>query len=672
VELTLNNQYRELGERKLPKVLILSLCCSALLHTAAFAAVNYLAQDDLKDMEITTIERVELDPEPKPTPSPVALKPIPTVKPQVVKITKALPQTEPEPEPQQKEVKISEPEPAPVPIPTPVVKITESKVAIQQPFKPIEPEPAPIAPKIANPTIEQPQAQLPKPQPIPAAPKVPTPIPFPDPVMPEPQVQSPAPKLVLPKQPKIAARQPTPAKTNQTALAAKPQKSTVVPKLEPEPNPEPTENIAAAQPATPRLDTAPAPVPTATNQTNLSKATKSPANWGEFTPDRDRSPIEDDFASTPGNNKRIATNTNPALPSSDNQTGLAGDRTKKRGVNSAFTGGIEDIANTDDISASTPGNNKRVATNTNPALPSSDNQTGLAGDRTKKRGVNSDFNSGVEDITSIDDISASTPGNNKRIATNTNPALPSSDNQTGLAGDHTKKRGVNSDFTGGIEDIANTDDISASTPGNNKRIATNTNPALPSSDNQTGLAGDRASKRGVNSAFTGGIEDIANTDDISASTPGNNKRVATNTNPAPASSSANSTGLRGKGRRNGSIAKNFGVGDGVAVGDGIDELGSGTPGNVATGSNRQLSIQCLQNCEIRYPENLQDNDTGKDKILVKVSINANGKVTNAVIARSSGNSNLDRVTVAGIEKMQLTPMGKPMTFKVKVSTLTDR
>jgi TonB family protein len=62
---------------------------------------------------------------------------------------------------------------------------------------------------------------------------------------------------------------------------------------------------------------------------------------------------------------------------------------------------------------------------------------------------------------------------------------------------------------------------------------------------------------------------------------------------------------------------------------------------------------------------------GKDKILVKVTIDPGGSVTAAQIARSSGNSQLDRVTLDGIKQMQLTAMGKAMTFKVKVSTLTN-
>ena len=83
-----------------------------------------------------------------------------------------------------------------------------------------------------------------------------------------------------------------------------------------------------------------------------------------------------------------------------------------------------------------------------------------------------------------------------------------------------------------------------------------------------------------------------------------------------------------------------------------------------------MSIQCLRNCEIRYPDSLETSDTGKDKILVKVSIDRNGSVTSAEIIRSSGNPKLDQATLEGVKQMQLTAMGKPLTFRIKVSTLS--
>ena len=93
----------------------------------------------------------------------------------------------------------------------------------------------------------------------------------------------------------------------------------------------------------------------------------------------------------------------------------------------------------------------------------------------------------------------------------------------------------------------------------------------------------------------------------------------------------------------------------------------GTPGNIATGSKNRVSIQCLRNCEIRYPDELENSDIGKDKMLFKVTIDPNGTVTNAEIDRSSGNPNLDRVTLAGIRQMQLTATGQTRTYRIKIS-----
>ena len=93
------------------------------------------------------------------------------------------------------------------------------------------------------------------------------------------------------------------------------------------------------------------------------------------------------------------------------------------------------------------------------------------------------------------------------------------------------------------------------------------------------------------------------------------------------------------------------------------------PGNTARGSDRKLSIQCLRNCEIRYSEDLESSDTGKDKILVKVTIDANGMITNAEIDRSSGNQKLDRATLAGVKQMQFAGVGRALTFRTKVNVL---
>jgi TonB family protein len=487
MELSLSNQQRAIADRQLRKILSIGLCCSALVHTVAFATVNYLAQTDRDNLEITAIERVELDPEPKPTPVATP-KPVPT--PKLVKVTKSVPQP----------VKIVQPKPIATPSTPPVVKITKSAVAVKPIASPL--------PDLAKPSAKKSIA----PKPAPIVPKVAAPVPFPDGLFeqPTPKPQPLATKSSV-KQPPKVARKSESTDSNQTALATRSRRSEVLP--QPDPNSQPD-------------------------------------------------PINDDLAPVlPGNTTKLAKSIDDRSPTTTNQTNLA------TGNKSPQTFGNYDPA------ASTP--------------------------------------------TTEEDFGSGSPGNSKRIANN-NPAPASSNNQTGLVGSRNQsKRSVSFDAAGG--DTANpTDDIGGGAPGNNKRIASST----------SGTSGS----------------------------PGSN---------------ANSTGLGGNNRGNGSIAKTFGSDTGNGIGTGGDDIGGGTPGNLATGSSRQLSIQCLRNCEIQYPETLQDSETGKEKILVRVSINANGGVTNAEIARSSGNQNLDRAAVEGIKQMQLTPMGKPLTFKVKVSTLTN-
>jgi TonB family protein len=268
-----------------------------------------------------------------------------------------------------------------------------------------------------------------------------------------------------------------------------------------------------------------------------------------------------------------------------------------------------------------------------------------------------------------DDLPSTPPGNTPKVAKSTEDRSPTTTNQTNLA--TAKSPQIFDNPAPAASNPAPEEDFGSGVPGNNKPIASNNNPAPASSNNQTGLANNSSQgKRSVNFDAASGSNTSNPSDDIGSVAPGNNKRIAISpSNSSP--SNANSTGLGGKNPGNGAISKNFGSsGTGDGSGTSGDNIG-GTPGNIATGSNRQLSIQCLRNCEIRYPETIQDNETGKDKILVRVSIDTTGKVTNAEIARSSGNQNLDRAALDGIKQMQLTPMGKPLTFKVKVTTLTN-
>jgi TonB family protein len=310
-----------------------------------------------------------------------------------------------------------------------------------------------------------------------------------------------------------------------------------------------------------------------------------------------------------------------------------------------------------------------------------------------------------------DESTPAQPGNNNKLA-RFNKTAPSSNNQTGLASSASNSiinkapQGLGQSVESTGSNAPNDEEFgigsgSGDLPGNNARIANSRSSIAGggTSSNQIGLGGIRTNSPNIGDGFrtsegstdgfssTGGSGDgLGGNGDsfISGSgTPGNNGRIARDSGGIGnggngTGTGSNRTGLGGGsgkgGRRTGSqFGSSGGTGNSDSYSDtnGNDELGTGTPGNIATGGNNQLSIQCLSNCEIRYPDNLEVTDTGKDKMLVKVTINANGRVTNAQIARSSGNQKLDSVTLAGVKQMQLTAMGKPLTFKIKVSTLAN-
>lgn len=331
---------------------------------------------------------------------------------------------------------------------------------------------------------------------------------------------------------------------------------------------------------------------------------------------------------------------------------------------------------------------------------------------------------------SNDNSTPGQPGNNSKLA-RSNQTSPSSNNQTALASSGSNSSNKAPQGLGQAVDSAGSNSPSdedfgigsgsGGLPGNNARIANSRSTIAGggNSSNQIGLGGIRTNSPNIGDGLrtspgssdgfssSGGSGDGlgGNGDDFISGAPGNNTRIARSSGgignggngtggkgngngTGNGTGTGNQTGLgggggtgsggtgtgKGGGRRTGS---QFGTLDGTGNGNsysdtnGNDELGTGTPGNVATGGINKLSIQCLSNCEIRYPESLEATDTGKDKILVKVTMNANGRITNAQIARSSGNQKLDSVTLAGVKQMQLTAMGKPLTFNIKVSTLVN-
>ena len=537
--------HRSIADKMLRKTLIIGLGGSALLHTAAIAGVGYLSQGDIKDLDITEIERVEVDPAPAPVPIPIIkpttpiAKPIPisTTKP-IASIAKPILALEPK---VVKPIVVATPMPKPVTIPipkeiatpVPVVKITKAKLPVKLPTDPLAGVISPQPTRIVKPS-------------------------------------TPARNLI----PKNDRSQPTTKTPNQSAIT----------------------NNRPALGNSPLPSTMPAPDANEVLDPNPSNDNSTPGQ--------------------PGNNSKLA-RSNQTAPSSNNQTALANSRSNSSNKSSQGLGQAVDSAGSNSPSdedfgigsgsGGLPGNNARIANNRSTIASggSSSNQIGLGGIRTNSPNI----------------------GDGLRTSAGSTDGFSSS--------------GGSGDDLGG-----NGDDFSSGAPGNNTRIARSSG-GIGNGGNGTGGKGN-GNGTGSNQAGLGG---------------GSGSGVT-----------GTGTGTGSGGRRTGS---QFGTLDGTGNGNsysdtnGNDELGTGTPGNVATGGINKLSIQCLSNCEIRYPESLEATDTGKDKILVKVTMNANGRITNAQIARSSGNQKLDSVTLAGVKQMQLTAIGKPLTFNIKVSTLVN-
>jgi TonB family protein len=273
---------------------------------------------------------------------------------------------------------------------------------------------------------------------------------------------------------------------------------------------------------------------------------------------------------------------------------------------------------------------------------------------------------------SNDDFTPSQPGSTSKLARTTDRATTAT-NQTNLAATNKLPQNFDDAAPSQSNNASSNDDFGTAPPGNTTRIGANRTNSNPSNSNQTSLASNpgKSNNFGNNFGGTSNNNSPENDEPIGSGTPGNSSRIARGSSGVKSGSASNQTSLGGNnGRQGRSIGSSL---DGSATGtsSGSDEVGMGSPGNTATGGRNESKIQCLRNCDIKYPDNLEDADMGKDKMLVRVTIDANGNVTNAQIARSSGNSKLDRVALDGVKQMQLTAMGKSLTFRAKISTLAN-
>lgn len=304
--------------------------------------------------------------------------------------------------------------------------------------------------------------------------------------------------------------------------------------------------------------------------------------------------------------------------------------------------------------------------------PVPDNQPALAPTAPKRTKIAAANPDSTDNPPIEDELIPSSPGNTSKLSkTPDRSAVPASNNQTSLATQPKSPPKFGDGFGAADPNPAASSDDFAGTPGSNTRIANNI-PAQAPANNQAGL-GNAPRRSGIGANLgSSGSDNPSGDEEPSSGAPGNNTRIArSNSGGKGVGSQGNQTSLGGGNRRTPALGGSL---NGGGNGDGSgseNDLGGGKPGNIATGSKNQATIQCLRNCEIRYPDELKGPDVGKDKILVRVTIDPNGSITSAEIARSSGNQDLDRVSLAGLKQMQLTPTGKIQKHRINLSILLN-
>ncbi len=281
-------------------------------------------------------------------------------------------------------------------------------------------------------------------------------------------------------------------------------------------------------------------------------------------------------------------------------------------------------------------------------------------------------------------------GNDDRVSS-------SSDNQSGLVGTPSGgggglagKLSNNPNPGGSGGNAGNGGDFGAVTPS---KIGVSGGDGIGSANNQSGLAGN-SSDGGRLARGSGGSGEIL----TNAGGDGEFGTVAPSKIGASGGdgigSANNQSGLAGNSSGGGKLTRGFGGGDGggngIGGGGGDGDFGTVTQGNTARtarkgvgnegnprpsssgdndGDGGVFGLQCIKRCEISGLVDLEDRDGGKDKLRIAIAIDAKGNVTSASIAKSSGNSTIDRVVINGVKQMQFSPPGKVVRRVVKANIL---
>ncbi len=115
--------------------------------------------------------------------------------------------------------------------------------------------------------------------------------------------------------------------------------------------------------------------------------------------------------------------------------------------------------------------------------------------------------------------------------------------------------------------------------------------------------------------------------------------------------------------------------DGSSIGNASNQTSGNNGSGVSKNSNdRQTSssksggdLQCIENCQLPNLKDLQANDSGKDRIRIRIEVDPSGSILVASIATSSGNPQIDAIILAGIEKMKFNPPGKTVKGIVRIN-----
>ncbi len=80
-------------------------------------------------------------------------------------------------------------------------------------------------------------------------------------------------------------------------------------------------------------------------------------------------------------------------------------------------------------------------------------------------------------------------------------------------------------------------------------------------------------------------------------------------------------------------------------------------------------LVCIKYCEVPQLQDVRDTDGGKDRLRIRIVVDAAGIVTDAKIAKSSGNPQVDAAALAGIGQMQFAPSGKQISGIIRANIL---